>query len=180
MATTQPDLGGRPDVGKKSEVRLPDDLRDVVKDVARRRGPRMEATVIRELIERGLNCPDPNFGHSLKTEHPTADNLEQILNEDEDCGIDVYGDGTNFWVVDHQGGDVLAHTTNARYAAIVQGFALVAFENTYRSDLLSGIDPDEDGPAFPELVRAGRDILDDLAAQERLLTSRNIPRPQRG
>ncbi|MGV9267452.1 ribbon-helix-helix domain-containing protein [Kitasatospora sp. NPDC003701] len=180
MSTVETSSGGRPSVGDRVPLRLPDSLKTTVDRIAGRRGGRERAAVLRELVERGINCPDPNSGHTLMTDHPTADLLEQILNDDEDCGIDVYGDGTNYWVIGHDGGDVLTHTTHARYAAIVQGFALVAFENTYRSDLLSGIDPDEDGPAFPELVRAGRDILDDLAAQERQLTSRNIPRPQHG
>ncbi|MFJ5122374.1 hypothetical protein [Kitasatospora sp. NPDC088548] len=162
MSTTKTDPWGRgrPDVGTKVEVRLTDEQLGTVDHVVRRRGrgQRDRAAVLRELIERGLDCPAPDRGHGLNTEHLGAGILTQTLDADGMCGIDVYGDGTNLWVVDHEDGDVLAHTTRPRYAALVQAFALLDFDYS---------------PEYGSLVAAGRAILDGVASQAQALQDAN-------
>ncbi|MFB8236303.1 hypothetical protein ACFC58_07085 [Kitasatospora purpeofusca] len=163
MTTAKRDLRGpgRPDVGKKVEVRLTDEQLGTVDHIARRRGRslRDRAAVLRELVERGLGCPAPGRGRDLITEHLGAAVLTRTLVDDgAPYGIDVYGDGTNLWVVDHEDGNVLAHTDRPRFAALVQAFALLEFA---------------DRPGGTRLAAAGRAILDDLDAQERDLRHGN-------
>lgn len=161
---------GRPEVGPKVEARLNENTLAEV-DALAERTHSSRADTLRHLITHGLASP-----HEDPVNDPTALEIDQILDGDGSCGIEVYSNGHIYWVRSFETGQVHGNTTDPISAAAIQGAALVAYETIHLSDTLGGqtygdsddnYDPSE--IAYPDLVQAGRDILADLPTQAEAL-----------
>lgn len=161
--TEQSNAGGRPTIGPKSEVRLSRATRQQVDDIAASSGA-TRAETLRILVERSLSA-----GPNLLSELLATPGVDEIAWEiaDDACGVYVLSDGRQFWIAIAETGEVIARTDNSRLAAAMYGAALVTYEAITTDDTL------QDGgssTAYPELVDAGRSILDGLAAHTIRLT----------
>ncbi|MFF3547088.1 hypothetical protein ACFYXD_35285 [Streptomyces platensis] len=164
---------GRPEVGPKVEVRLHEDTLTEV-DALAERTRSSRADTLRYLITHGLESP-----HEDPTTDPTALEIEQTLDTDNSCGIEVYSNGRTYWVRNFETGQVYGNTTDPVSAAAMQGAALVAYEAIRLGDTLGGqsygdsgdLDYDPSEIAYPDLVQVGRDILADLPKQAEALKS---------
>ncbi|MFJ3219684.1 hypothetical protein ACIPLC_27685 [Kitasatospora sp. NPDC086801] len=168
MGPTPPrNPGGRPEVGPKIDVRLPLDTLRRLDDRAEA-ARKSRADTIRTLIGDGLE--HPRTLAELAAER-TLELVDQVVDGDRPHGVSVHSSGRTFWLSSCPDGWILAHSRNVNLIAAFQGAALLAFQRLPVREVTPHLDSDE--PAFPALVAAGRAILDDIGAQERLL-ARNL------
>jgi hypothetical protein len=159
--------GGRPEVGPKIDVRLPVDTLRRLDDRAEA-ARKSRADTIRTLIDDGLE--HPRTLAELAAERPLQ-LIDQIVDGNRPHGVSVHSSGHTFWLSSCPDGWILAHSKDANLIAAFQGAALLAFQRLPVREVTPHLDSGE--PAFPALIAAGRAILDDIAAQEHLLT-RNL------
>lgn len=154
--TEQSNAGGRPTIGPKNEVRLYPTTRAEVDDLAAASGT-TRAETLRILVERGLSA-----GPDLLSELVATPDVDEVAWEisDDASGVYVVSDGRQFWIAIAETGEVIARTDNSRLAAAMYGAALVSYGNITTDDTLQDGGSDT---AYPELVDAGRAILDGLA-----------------
>ncbi|MEY9846479.1 hypothetical protein [Streptacidiphilus sp. MAP5-3] len=164
MGPTPPsNPGGRPEVGPKIDVRLPvDTLRRL--DARAEAAGESRAVTIRTLIDDGLE--HPRTLAELAAERP-LELVDQVVDGDRPHGVSVHSSGRTFWLSSCPDGWILAHSRDAYRIAAFQGAALLAYQRLPVSEVTPHLRSDE--PAFPALIAAGRAILDDIGAQERLL-----------
>ncbi len=173
MGATEPsNPGGRPEIGPKIDVRLPvDTLRRL--DARAEAADESRAVTLRTLIANGLE--HPRTIAELAAERP-LELVDEVVEGDQAHGVRPHGvrvhrSGRTFWLSSCPDGWILAHSPNTYRIAAFQGAALLAFQRLPINEVTPQRQSDE--PAFPALIAAGRAILDDIGAQERLL-SRNL------
>ena len=158
---SQPNPGGRPEVGPKVEARLtPATLQRL--DARAAATGKSRADTVRALIKTGLDNP-----RSLADLERPLKLIDQTVEGDLSYGISVHSDGHTFWISHYPPGWILAHSGDPNLIAAFQGAALLTYQRIAVSDVTPNSQSSE--PAFPKLAAAGRAILDDITRQENFL-----------
>ena len=166
---------GRPEIGPKVEFRVTQATYD--KFTARLEEIKTSATkatarttCLRTVFEDGLNAA-PKSTCDLYG-RPDVDTVEHYLDDAGGCGIQAHSDGRTYWIAGFETGDIIAQTTEPHQAAALLAGALIDYQRIMVSDLRELDEDEQDGIAYPELVRAGMDILKDLPRQAERLSNR--------
>ncbi len=166
---------GRPEIGPKVEFRIPqatyDRFTEGLKSINSAAGKLTTQTdYLRTVFEDGLNAAPVNT-FDLDS-RPDVSTVEQYLDDAHSCGIEVFSDGHTYWIASFETNDVIAQTPEPHQAAALTAGALIDYTRIMASDLRELDEDEQDGVAYPELVRTGFDILQDLPAQAEWLRSR--------
>lgn len=149
-------LGGRPTIGPKVEARLTPQVVSQIDGLAVKQGA-TRAEMLRKLIHYGLG------DGPLLSELASMHDVETLdwTSTDDTIGAQVLSDGHRYWVAE-MADNVVACTDDSDLAAAIYGATLVRYETITTDDTLGDGGSDT---AYPELVDAGRTILNDLATQ---------------
>lgn len=166
---------GRPTVGPKVETRLSPEAIAAVDERAQKAGI-SRAELLRSLITEGLDDGPQSASDLHKDDR--IDTIAWRYDRDEMNGATVDSDGTTYWVTCFETGEMWGSTTSSTAAALLTASLLLDYERIKRWELVP--DSNDDSPAYPELVAAGREIAassddfaSDLAAAAQRIAARN-------
>lgn len=167
---------GRPEIGPKIEFRIPqttfDKFTQSLDTINTAAGKLTSQTDhLRAIFEDGLNAAPLN-SYDLDS-RPDVDTIEQHLDHHDSCGIEIFSDGHTYWIASFETNDIIAQATHPHLAAALTAAALIDYARITVGDLRELGDDETDCVAYPELVRAGFKILENLPKHAQLLEARS-------